>query len=627
MFSSTFTVVLLFPLWFSLTQQAPITNQQLCIQGPALLSAQLAQVLQQGYDQLTAAERAQLVYEIRTDSGERAQQLMLEWLKKESNVMVQAAIFNALGATNLATLPEAAVRPFLTAENALVQNAAMRLYGKLPAADFTYLDKLCRESANPGFLIALMEGLCARGDTAFETFPVTTLLQFANGAASPEIEAAALRATLSKPGKLDAEFIHWQATAAASPNVLLRCAAASDAYVNARTPAPDLARDPEPAVRRAVFQAYRDGTLEELQRLLGLPTDADPAIREARLQLLGRLPEIPDIPEVRRILLEGFADSWAQVRTAAEAVLGGENISRELALELTTAALAASADSSRLIAYRQVVARQFSELLEPVRNRLPQETLSENLEAAVQVIVALQPPRLPADLEYLRPYAEHKSPLVRCAVMDAFGRLQTPDSEPIIIRHALKDDNPTVQAHAFEAMGYFPQRVFLPALAECFKNRNGSADAERARSAACWATPRIQPSTAEDLELIDQIAYSIFYLCTQPTIPQGMGMLMFDSNLVISNGLVATARLMKLYPEHEALIENGRKLFELYSTTLEELAKQPPRSQGMNAPVNEINNSVARQARQFLADEAFTQEELQIRDFNPILVVKKADNK
>lgn len=616
MSTSISTVLLLFPLWFTLTQQAPLTQKQLLVHGPTRLSEELAQTLQAGYDQLTIAERSQLVYEIRRDYGDRAQALMLGWLKQDSDPFVLGAIFNSLGFTKLETIPEGAIRPFLTATNAMVHNAAMRLYGKLPSADFAYLATLCQESTDPGFQIALMEALTVRGDTAFETFPIETLLKFANGAASPEVEAAALKAALSKPGRQDAEIIHWQSTAAASNNVVLRCAAASDAYVTARTPAITLARDREPAVRTALFQSYRDGMFDELQQLLALPADADPAVRAARLELLGRLTTIPNLPEVRRILLEGFADSWAQVRDTAEAVLGGENMPRELALELTTTALAAPTDSSRLIAYRQIISRQFTELLEEVRNRLPLETLSENIAAGIRVIIALKAPGDVGDLEYFRPFTVHKSPLVRGAAVEAMGKLQIPGSEPIIIQLATEDESDNVQAYAFESMGFFPQRVFLQTIAERYQNRSGASDVARSRGAACWAAARIQPATKEDLEAIDQIAYSIFYLCTQPTIPQGMGMLAFDSVDVISNGLVATARLMKLYPDHEALMENGRKLLNLYK---DPIGTNSAIQGGMSIPSTEVTNSVARQALQFFADEEITQDALKIGDFSPTL--------
>ena len=624
MSTSLASYVLLFPLWFSLTQQAPITLNQLRIHGPTELSEQLAQILVDGYDQLTLAERSQLIYEIRRDHGPRAQQLLLGWLKQEQDPFVLSALLNSLGFTKLETIPEKAIRRFLTAGNAMVQNAAMRLYGRLPDADFAYLATLCQETTDPGFQIALLDAVAARRDTAFATFPAAILLQFANGVATPEVEAAALKAALSNPGKRDAEFIHWQSEAAASSNVILRCAATSDAHVNSFTPASTLARDSEPAVRMAVFQAYQDGASEELQKLLGLPADSDPAVRTARVELLGRLDVIPDIPVVRRILLEGFEDDWAQVRTAAETVLSGENMPRELALELATAALTTSADSARLIAYRQIIARQFSELLEAVRSRLPQETLSENIAAGLRVIIALKTPGDAADLDYLRPFIDHKSPLVRGAVAEALGKLQVPGSEPIIIQFATQDESENVQAYAFESMGFFPQRVFLPTIAERFQNRTGSADATRARAAACWAAARIQPATPEDLEAIDQIAYSIFYLCTQPTIPQGMGMIVFDDTDVICNGLVATTRLMKLYPDHEALIENGRKLLNIYKTPISEAVTAS--SAGLNVPVEEISTSVARQALQFLNDEECTQTALNIQGLAPILSWKEADN-
>ncbi len=616
------TYLLLFPLWFNLTQQAPLTSKQLSIHGPTRLSEELAQVLRSGYEQLTIAERSRLVYEIRSDYGERAQQLLLEWLKAETDDFARAAILNALAATKLDSIPEGAVRPFLTAENALVQNAAMRLYGKLPAADFAYLATLLAESHNPGFQLAMLEALAKRGDETSRSFPAKTLLQFVNSP-DQDIEAAALKAVLSRHDNQEPDVIHWQATAAESASVALRCAAASDAYVNADTPAEKLARDPEPAVRLAVFQSLQDGVPAEIQQLLALPADADPAVRAARVEMLGRLPELPDSPEVRRVLLEGFGDSWAQVRDAAEAVLSGANMPRALALELTEAALAADGDAARLIAYRQVAERKFAELLEAVRNRLPQETLSENLEAALHVITALAPRANPADLGYLQPYAEHRSPLVRAAAIEALGKLQVLGSEQIIINHALQESNLRVRAFAYEAMGFFPQRVFLPALAACYENRDGSEEAARARGAAAWAVARIRPETPKDHELIDQIAYSIYYFCTQATIPQGMGMLAFDTPAMICNGIVATTRLMKLYPDHEAIVENGKRLLAIYSTPPGEAT--PTSANGMNVPVEEVNRSVALQALQFLEGKECTQEPLVISDFAPLLSQIKSD--
>ena len=208
MSTSLATYVLLFPLWFSLTQQAPLTPKQLTIHGPTELSEKLAQILVAGYEQLTFAERSQLVYEIRRDCGPRAQRLLLGWLKQEKDPFVLSALLNSLGFTKLETIPESAIRRFLTAGNAMVQNAAMRLYGRLPEADFAYLATLCQATTDPGFQIALLEAVAARGDTAFATFPSATLLQFANGAASPAVEAAALKAALSNPGKRDAVVLH-----------------------------------------------------------------------------------------------------------------------------------------------------------------------------------------------------------------------------------------------------------------------------------------------------------------------------------------------------------------------------------------------------------------------------------
>ena len=599
-----YSFVLLFPLWFSLTEQAPLTTEQFSLYAPQELSDQNVQVLQAGYAQLTPAERSRTIYEIRRDSSSRAQKLLLKWLRGETDIFVQGAILEALEDTSLDTIPEKTIRPFLTASNTFVQNYAMRLYGKLPSADFSYLNTLCGESANPGFQIALFETLVQRSATAFEKFPVSTLLKFEN---SPDLQVAnaALRAALSAPGSRASEVEHWQSAAAESKQVSTRAAAASDPHVNSAAIALKLAKDPHSAVRLAVYQSYQDGTQDALRHLLGLPPDPDPAVREAKVNLLCRLPQIPDLPEVHSLLLAAFEDSTSQVREAAEAVLSGENMPLALAYDLTAKALDSSHDSARLIAYRQISARKFSELLEPTRSRVSRETLSENIVAALDVIITLKQAGDPADLEYFRPYAAHRSPLVRAITAHAFGKLQVPGSEPLIIQLATKDSNASVRAHAFEAMGFFPQRVFLPYLEQCFENRDGGQDAARARAAACWATPRIRPANEKDFEIIDQIARNMFILATKPTIPEGMGMLVFDRNHVIANAILAMARLIKLYPDRPIPLNLCKEMLGVYQGQMRE--DQPNAfSQKISVPLTEALIDVVRQTQQFIDDEECT---------------------
>ncbi|MBQ4480752.1 MAG: HEAT repeat domain-containing protein [Victivallales bacterium] len=598
------SIVLLFPLWFSLTEQAPISLEQIVLHASQELSEQSVQVLQDGYAQLTPAERSRTAYEIRTDSSSRAQKLLLGWLRSEKNLFVQGAILEALEDTNLDTIPENAIRPFLSAPDASLQNYAMRLYGQLPSADFSYLDTLCNDSGNPGFQIALFEALVQRSDTAFENFPIATLLKFKKSPV-PQVADAALRAALSAPGSRNSEVEHWQAVASQSEQASTRAAAASDLHVNTDTIALKLAKDPHVSVRLAVYQSYRDGTRDALRHLLGTSPDLDPAVREAKVNLLRRLPQIPDLPEVHSLLLAALADSFSQVREAAEAVLSGENMPRGLAYDITAEALDSSHDTVRLAAYRQISAREFRELLETVRSRIAMEKNSENIVAALNVVITLKPAGDPADLEYFRPYAAHRSPLVRAIAAHAFGKLQVPGSEPDIIQLATKDSNSSVRAHAFEAMGFFPQRVFLPYLEQCFANREGTQDAARARAAACWAAPRIQPATEQDFAIIDQISTNMFILATKPTIPEAMGMLVFDRDFVIANAILAIARLSKLHPDHPIPLAHGKNILELYQKA-ENGGQQNAFANTVSIPITETLSDVIRQTRQFLGDEECT---------------------
>lgn len=594
------TTVLMFPLWFSLTQQEPLTMEHIGMSGRLELAEESAQVLRVGYDQLTIAERAQLANEVCRDTGERAQVLLLEWLARETDVYVQGAILDALRETTLDTVPEKTIRPFLTAPNAHVQNSAMRLYGLLPTADFAYLGTLCQESNNPGFKIALFEALVQRNDTAFQSFPLTLLLKYRTS--NDQVACAALRAALSAPGGRDADVNHWQAVAAESEHIAVRAAAASDAHVNNATIALKLAGDSQPAVRMAVFQSYQDGTDDALRHLLGLPADKDPVVRTAKVDLLRRLPQIHDFPEIRVLLRDSFADAAQQVREAAEAVLSGENMPRELALALTAEALESNHDSARLIAYRQICDRKFSELLEATRARIFAETRPENICAALTAFFTLETPGESADLAFLQPYTTHRSPYVRATVAHALGKLRVPESEPLIIRLATEDAEMMVKAHAFEAMGFFPQRVFLPYLEECFANREGSSNAARARAAACWATPRIHPETEEDFEFISQIAADMYHLATKPTIPEAMGMLVFDGNHVIANAIVSLARLSILYPDRDNLAYSGKKLLKLYDT-----AGKNPGQIPESVPTTDSLMDITRQGLQFLDGAECTQ--------------------
>ena len=611
------TIAVLFPLWFNLTLQQPLTSNDIGVFGPQVLSQELAQVLRQIYPQLTVAERAALANQLKEESKGTAQVLLLEWLESDQELFAKSSILAALLQTDPAGIPETAIRPFLEAENPLLQNAAMRLYGALPDADFAWLATLSRgPAARPGFLIALYEALARRGEPAFEKFPLERLLEHSQDEPG-EVAAAALKAALSSSNRQNTDLIHWQTTAAASPDGRMRLAAASNPHlIQANGPTLSLAKDPEAAVRLTVFKSYRDGTIEALSQLLALPADQDPVVRAARIGMLAQLPVIPDTYDVRRILREGMADEWKQVRVAAETILSGDNMPRELALGLTANALQAADDSSRRIAYRQILARKFQELLPEARNALPNETLSENLVAALQTVTALSTPAQPADLAYFKPFTEHRSPLVRAAAAHALGKLQVPNSEELIIKLATRDPAMYVKAHAFEAMGFFPQRVFLPTLAECFENREGSDNAARARAAAMWALPRIHPETEADFALVDQIAYSIYYFCTQPTIPEMMGMVVFDSTVVIANGLAATARLLKAYPERDAIVANGKRLLNAYKEPLDREGGGKSFGGGISEsiPNIEVTNDIAKQGLQFVAGEEIIPTELKVRD-------------
>ena len=82
------TTVLMFPLWFSLTQQEPLTMEHVGMSGRRELAEESVQILRDGYDQLTVAERAQLANEVREDTGERAQVLLLGQVATDAVVEV-----------------------------------------------------------------------------------------------------------------------------------------------------------------------------------------------------------------------------------------------------------------------------------------------------------------------------------------------------------------------------------------------------------------------------------------------------------------------------------------------------------------------------------------------------------
>jgi hypothetical protein len=194
------------------------------------------------------------------------------------------------------------------------------------------------------------------------------------------------------------------------------------------------------------------------------------------------------------------------------------------------------------------------------------------------------------------PFADSKSPLVRQMAARAMGRLQLPGSEDALIRLVAKGNPANVRKEAYEAMGRYPQQVFVPRLVACLKAVKSTGSDERA--VAAWSLGQMRGG---DVRQLIAAAQRLQVQCTKAVIPDVMPM--FDDVTVIANAFWTLAVLAKRTGNPEI-----RKCYDAvvkaYDVKVEELEKQD--GDGTELPLSEMTCCMIRQVRQYFEGREYT---------------------
>ena len=181
----------------------------------------------------------------------------------------------------------------------------------------------------------------------------------------------------------------------------------------------------------------------------------------------------------------------------------------------------------------------------------------------------------------------------------AMGRLQLPGSENALIGLLEKEKSNEVRAEACEAMGRFPQPVFVPKLVARLKAvRNGTSEE---RAAAAWA---LGQTKSNDMKQLVTAAKRLHLHCTKAVIPDVVPM--FDDNSVIANAFWTLATLTKRTGNPEI-----RKCYEdvmrIYGISLKELEKlNASTTETSDYPRSEMTCCMMMQVRQFFDGKEYT---------------------
>ena len=520
-------------------------------------------------------------------------------LRNERNPKLKATIVHLMLGLEPATVPVEKIEPLLKDESHSVVFEAISLYGLNPNAKASQLVPFLGTPEN-GF-----------ADTALEKATWRAFAQngkLAEGlgkrvmdfrqASSQEIQVLALRVALAQRNR-GAELRKWIDEAMAGADEMRLALAEDPNPADARIPL-KLLKDKNPMIRQALCESK--GSVKVPEVLLAALKDKAASVRNAALVSLATVDglESGDLEKIIPLFNDSSSIVGSQAEETFVALASKCNCAGLLAEGLSSGAghdlRLHSINAVRRIADRTLAARVASEF--------SSYDAPEIIAASLDALSVLGNKGEFADV--ITPYAANKSSLVRQMCVRAMGRLQLPGTEKTIIGLVGKGSPHNVCEDAYEAMGRFPQPIFIPVLVNCLKSVKSTNPDERA--AAAWALGQMHPGNPSEVKSLVQACRRLHTQCTVAVIPDIVPM--FDDYTVLANAFFSLAVLSKRTGNAEI-----RKCFddvaEIYDVNPADLDALAASQAGANVvlPRSELTCSLMRQAKLWLeGKEPVTQE-------------------
>ncbi len=597
------TAAVFFPLWMTIWQERPLQNEDLNYESPTCMTVETYEMVLGCLPTADARLRDQIYTQLASKPVPANQEVLLLCLRRERESRQQGAILRLLRRTDPATIPPAAIAPFLQREPTQLAEAAIQLYATLPTADPQLLHAFLGQPAGNSLPFILRR-------RAWEAMAASPRLAdtldhevFAFREADDiQFQALALQTALAQTSRRP-QTDPW-IDAALAGDIQLRLAIARDPRPTRTDVMRRLLQDDSPAVRIAFCLASRDTAQAMLVLALD---DRDDAIRTEAVRALARCSRLE--PAALPRLADCLSDPSEPVREEAAAALlrhARQQQRDEVMAELTArlSSPPAATTTLRYHACRLFAALRHAAAVPAIAAILESEPAPETIGAALDALAVLAPRDSYGEL--IRPCADHRSALVRQAAANALGRLNITGSEKALKALSLDRHSPAVRTAAFAAMGYFPRPTFAADLLACLKNTAKTTEEER--TSAAWAVGKIKPTTPAETAVMAAIAKRLVEQVTLPVVPGDMEPA-FDGLAVIANAIYSITVMGQSLDSAEIreLADIVLNIYDLPAEQLENLAmSRVSQPSAQDIPRSPTTCSLANQARQWQKNETIT---------------------
>lgn len=587
------TALILFPIWLSIWESEPITNKHLENHGNYEITQETLTVVKNTLQVADFNLRSKLYAELREGKLPICQQLLLEQLKVEDEAKMQNTILLFLHDTDINTINAKYIEPFLYAEDLQTARSAIKLYAKLPDADFNKLKAfISAKEENKATLQIRIETwrIFAKNPLAAKTLG-NEVLAFRN---DPELQIQVLALqTACLLENRSAELSNWLDAAAKDKNPLLRLAAAKDPYPEKESRVKELLNDQEAAIRVATCEANHN---QDLRVLLSCLNDKDEAVQFALVKALQRQ-KVPFTEDDLAALMTLFQHSSKKVCNELENLfLIAAKQSKEAVVKLMLQALDDNGSTTRLHAINTLKLLKIHNALPKISQITAQESISENIVAAFEAFIALGEKNNYTPL--LKQFADYKSPLVRASVAKTIGKLQVQECANLLLELCIDKPSDLVRIAAFEAMGYFPRGIYAKPILACLKDTRNTSSV--ARSNAAWAAGKLIPEDSNQEAILKELANRLLVQCTKPVVVDMEPM--FEETSVIANAMYSLVNLSKRFPQNKDFLEYTDMVLRIYSIPHENAHLHFTGAQVVPL-IDAATNSLANQATAWLNDK------------------------
>ena len=588
------TAAVLFPFWMPLWEKAPIDSKQIDPPSVYAMDEALYPLMRKTLVREDVSMRRRIYTSLAKTALPANRDFLLDFcLKNERNPQLKATIVHLMLKMEPETVPVEKIEPLLKDEAHPVVFEAITLYGMNPQAKASLLVPFLGTPEN-GFADSALERAAWRAFAQNEKLAEglgKRAMDFRQ-ASSREIQLLAFRVALAQKNR-SAELKKWIDEAMDGTDEMKVALAQDPNPADARIPL-KLLKDKNPIVRQALCESK--GALKFSEVLLAALRDRAASVRNAALLSLAQADGLESGDMEKIIPL--FNDSSPIVASQAEetfVVLAAKgNYPGLLADGLSSGAehnmRLHSINAVRRIADRTLTAKVASEF----SGYDAPEIIAASLDA-LSVLAGNG-----EYAEIIKPYAASKSSLVRQMCVRAMGRLQLPGTERTIIGLVGKGSPHNVCAEAYEAMGRFPQPVFIPTLVNCLKSVKSTNPEERA--AAAWALGQMHPGNPADMKSLAQACRRLHTQCTVAVIPDIVPL--FDDYIVLANAFFSLAVLSKRTGNAEIrkCFDGVAEIYDVNPADLEALAASQAGADVI-FPRSELTCSLMRQAKLWLEDK------------------------